>query len=203
MLIKLKMKSLLKIRLVATAILLLSAINGYSQVNRPSSGEYYGNTLNLGLGLPYVHDWGRVPYFTANYEFNVSKNITIAPFIGYLSFRSETGYPWNGNYFHYRQTVVPIGAKGTFYFDRLLRLSSRWDIYAALSAGYIYSHEVWDAGFYGNKEVAASISNLYLDLHIGAEYHINRRTGLFLDLSRNVSTFGVALHRGPHMRKGK
>lgn len=35
---------------------------------------------------------------------------------------------------------------------------------------------------------------LYLDGHIGAEYHISQKIGIFLDLSSGVSTFGLAIH---------
>jgi hypothetical protein len=35
---------------------------------------------------------------------------------------------------------------------------------------------------------------LFLDLHLGAEYHLNNRVGLFLDLSTGVSTIGLAIH---------
>jgi hypothetical protein len=31
-------------------------------------------------------------------------------------------------------------------------------------------------------------------LHVGAEYHLSRKVGLFLDLSTGVSTLGLAFH---------
>jgi len=35
---------------------------------------------------------------------------------------------------------------------------------------------------------------LFLNIHIGAEYHINKKVGVFLDLSSGVSTIGLAIH---------
>jgi len=37
-------------------------------------------------------------------------------------------------------------------------------------------------------------SPLFLDLHIGTEYHFNSKLGIFFDLSTGVSTVGLAIH---------
>jgi hypothetical protein len=35
---------------------------------------------------------------------------------------------------------------------------------------------------------------LFFDFHLGTEYHVNSKLGLFLDLSSGVSTVGISLH---------
>ncbi len=164
--------------------------------------EKYGRTLNLGLGLGgyygYYHYVGRsLPVFTINYEFDVAKNFTLAPFIGFYSYTNEY---WWGNkvypyrYYYYRETVIPIGVKGTYYFDGLLKANSAWDFYLAGSLGFALVKQTWEEGYYGDRNYYHSASPLYLDLHIGAEYHFNEKIGAFLDLSSGLSSIGLAVH---------
>ena len=186
------------------ATILLAGITGtslFAQDNNTHQmrDEYYGHTLNLGLGVAYGGYYGgqSVPYFTANYEFDVARSFTLAPFIGIASFTSTNGYYDNGYYgprYYYHETVIPIGVKGSYYFDRALGLNRKWDLYLAASLGFTYSHQTWDDGYTGNRDAGTTASPLYLDVHIGGEYHVNRRIGLFADLSTGVSTVGLAIH---------
>jgi hypothetical protein len=167
--------------------------------NASAQGENYGKTLNLGLGIGYYgYIGGSTPVFHLNYEFDVSKDFTLAPFITFYSFRRN--YYWGGNknfppnYYTYRETVIPIGAKGTYYFDDLLEANSKWDFYLAASLGFAIVTSSWDEGYDGDRDVYRRNSNLYLDLHVGAEYHFNDNLGAFLDLSTGVSTIGLAIH---------
>ena len=98
------------------------------------------------------------------------------------------------NHYSYRQTVVLIGVKGTYYFDELLKARSKWDFYLAASLGFKIRKTTWDSEYHGNTTTTDEISPLYMDFHIGSEYHLNDKTGLFLDLSTGVSTFGLAVH---------
>ena len=151
-------------------------------------GEQHGNTLNLGLGVGgYSGYYGYVghsmPVLSVNYEFGVAKDFTLAPF--------ATFYTYHDN--NYRETVIPIGGKGTYYFDEILGANRDWDFYLAGSLGFSIVHTVWDNGYYQDNAYH-TVNPLYLDLHIGAEYHISQRVGLFLDLSTGVSTVGLAFH---------
>ncbi len=169
--------------------------NAQPIINRESTPESFGNTLNLGVGPGYFSYIGvPAPFFFANYEIDVLRNFTLAPFIGFTTYRSDAYY-YHGNDYYYRETVVPIGVKGTYYFNELLGTPRKWDFYAAASAGIAISNVTWDNGYDGDKGVARQASPLYLDLHIGSEYHLTHKVGLFLDLSTGVSTFGVAFHR--------
>jgi len=162
----------------------------------------YGNTLNLGLGIGGYYGYygyiGRtLPVFHINYEFDVAKNFTLAPFVTFYTYSNR--YKWGNKnypdrYYNYRETVIPIGVKGSYYLDDLLKASSKWDFYLAGSIGVAIVSRRWDDGYYGDRDVYKGARSLYLDLHLGTEYHINNKLGLFLDLSTGVSTIGLAIH---------
>ncbi|MCE2995891.1 MAG: hypothetical protein ACK5RG_13570 [Cyclobacteriaceae bacterium] len=159
--------------------------------------EQYGKTINLGLGIGgrsgYYSYVGRsIPVFAFNYELNVAKDFTLAPFISFYSFSND--YPDNGNNYVYRESVIPIGVKGFYYFDDLLNATGKWDFYLAGSLGFAIINSTWDVGYSGNRNYYGSPSTLFLDIHIGSEYHFNSRIGAFLDLSTGVSTIGLAIH---------
>ncbi|MFA6261528.1 MAG: hypothetical protein WC760_08670 [Bacteroidia bacterium] len=167
-----------------------------------SAQEKYGNALNLGIGVGgysgYYSYVGRsLPVITVNYEFDVAKNFTLAPFIGFSTYTNS--YYWGNNnypyaYYTYRETVIPIGVKGTYYFDDLIKLNSKWDIYLGASLGFAIVNHSWDQGYYGDKNYYRRGSNLYANIHLGVEYHFNSHLGGFFDLSSGVSTIGLAIH---------
>lgn len=173
--------------------MILLTINLHSKAQ-----ENYGNTLNLGLGIGYYGYIGNsIPVFSANYEFGVARNFTLAPFIMFYSYSND--YYWGDKnhqwmYYTYRETVIPIGVKGTYYFDDLLNASPKWDFYLAASLGYDIVSYSWSNNFGGDQNYYHRASPLYLDFHIGTEYHLTNKLGLFLDLSTGVSTIGIAIH---------
>lgn len=159
-----------------------------------NSQESYGKTANLGLGLGYRNIYrATLPIVHFNYEFDVAKNFTLAPFITlvHYTYRSK----WKNDFYYYRSWIVPVGVKGTYYFDELLNLDSKFDIYGAGSVGFNIRSARWDNGYDGPGYLYENnFSYLYLDLHVGTEYHINDKIGLILDLSSGISTFGIAIH---------
>ena len=171
-------------------------------VYNASAQENYGSTLNFGLGIGgqtgyYGYANRSLPVFHLNYEFDVAKNFTLAPFISVSSFSND--YYWGNNnnpyrFYTFRETVIPIGLKGSYYFDDLLKANSKWDFYIAGSLGFAIVSQTWDNGYNGDKNYYRSGNAVFLDIHIGAEYHFNRRLGAFLDLSSGVSTLGLAIH---------
>lgn len=175
-------------------LLLLSMYGGVASAQTPaSSSESFGNTLNIGLGIGYYGYVGHtMPVVSLNYEFNVVPNFTLAPFVTVYSYRN---YRYWSNYnYYYRQTVIPVGVKGTYYFDRLLHAGSRWDFYGAGSLGLAIRSTTWENGYDGETVVTRGATGLYLDAHLGVEYHASRQVGLFLDVSTGLSTFGLAIH---------
>lgn len=164
----------------------------------PAVVEKFGNTLNLGGGIGYYGYVGHsMPVLHADFEISVARNFTLAPFITYYSYQSyyywgNPKYPYRD--YSYRQTVMPVGIKGSYYFDQLLKANSNWDFYLAASLGFAIRKTTWESGYYGETSVQHGASGLYLDGHIGAEYHLNHKLGLFLDISSGISTFGLAVH---------
>jgi hypothetical protein len=163
-----------------------------------SGNETYGRTLNFGFGIGYYSSiGGTLPVIHANFEFDVARNFTLAPFITAYSYR-RTYYWGNPNYpyrnYSYTRTVVPVGVKGTYYFDQFLKAGSDWDFYLGASLGFAFRSTTWEDGYYGETSVNNGSSTLYFDGHIGTEYHLNRKFGLFLDMSSGISTFGLATH---------
>jgi hypothetical protein len=158
----------------------------------------YGKTLNIGLGIGYYGFVGHsIPVLHFDYELDVARNFTLAPFLNIYSYTDS--YYWgdsNNPYkdYHYRETVIPIGVKATYYFDQLLHARSNWDFYLAGSLGFSIVNSHWDNNYNGDKNYYHNVNPLFLDLHIGSEYHISNHFGLFLDLSTGVSTFGFAIH---------
>ena len=187
----------LKGKLLATTVLLTIVGSSFAQQKQPvkeTRYEDFGNTLNLGVGLVYSNVIaGSAPIFMVNYEFNVARDFTLAPFIGIATYTSANNFEYANEHYYYRETIIPIGVKGTYYFNRLLHLNPKWDIYAAASVGYLYDNISWENG-YGGSEHISDPNHLFLDLHAGAEYHISRRIGIFLDLSTGISTIGLAIH---------
>jgi hypothetical protein len=208
-----KQKIMKKTIIISLFFLLILSINIYAQQTTTTvttttqttpnnSSEKFGNTLNLGLGIGgYSGYYGYVghdmPVFHADYEFDVVKNFTLAPFISFYSYRD--GYYWGNHdnpyrFYYYHETVVPIGVKGTYYFNQLLHANTKWDFYLAGSLGFAIVHSYWDNGYDGDRNYYRNASPLFLDLHIGTEYHISKKIGVFLDISTGVSTIGIAIH---------
>ena len=162
--------------------------------------EKFGRTLNLGAGFGYYNGYANSvsPYLTVNYEIDIARNFTLAPFVGVYTYtnnyygtdKGNPNYPYRN--YGYRQTIVPTGVKCAYYFDELLHANKRWDFYAAASLGFEYVNTTWDSDYYGDKGVAQTVSPVFATAHAGARLHCTQRFGIFLDLSTGFSTFGLS-----------
>lgn len=185
---------------IMICLLLIASINSFSQ--KAKNSERYGKTLNLGLGVGgYSGYYGYVgrslPVLNINYEFDVASSFTLAPFASFYTFTEDyywgnKNYPYK--YYTYRQTVIPIGVKGSYYFDKIFEANSNWDFYLAGSLGFAIVSSSWDADYYGDKNYYHNANPLFLDIHAGVEYHFNTKVGMFFDLSSGVSSIGLAFH---------
>jgi len=166
--------------------------------NKTYAQEKFGNTLNLGVGLGYYgYAPGTIPAFNINYEIDVARNFTLAPFVTAFTYRNY--YYWgdvNNPYrdYYYQRTVVPVGAKATYYFDELFNAGDRWDFYAAGSVGFAIVTTTYEDGYGGERGAYKGFNPLYIDAHIGSELHLTKALGIYLDLSTGLSTFGLAVH---------
>jgi hypothetical protein len=193
----LKSEKMKKIKIVLLVLLFGTVVDSFGQ-GVVKYGEKYGHTLNGGVGLVYFGYVGQtVPAIHLNYEFDVARNFTLAPFLSYFAYKENTYWAsplYPARDYYYKQSVMPVGVKGTYYFDQLLNAGPNWDFYAAASLGFAVRTTVWESGYAGERTFARGSSGLYLDGHIGAEYHLSELAGLWLDLSSGISTFGLAIH---------
>lgn len=190
-----KLSAMKKTMIITCLLLMVFHFNGYSQ-------EKYGRTLNLGLGVAghygyYKYAGRSIPVFNINYEIDVAKNFTLAPFASIYTFTDD--YYWGNNnnpdrYYRYSEVVIPIGVKGYYYFDDLINIPSEWDIYAGASLGAVIVNSTWESGYLGDKNYYHGNNNIYLDIHIGASYQLSDRIGAYLDLSTGISTVGIEIH---------
>lgn len=176
-------------KIIIIMLFCLSIVGYGSFAQSNTSGGGYGNTLNLGLGIGgysgyYGYTNRSITVFHLDYEFDVARNFTLAPFVNFYSFRGD----------HYRESVIPIGVKGSLYLDEILKANSAWDFYLAGSLGFALVNSRWDNDYNGNRDYYVRPRPLFLDLHVGAEYHLSQKVGIFLDLSTGVSTIGLAIH---------
>jgi hypothetical protein len=175
-----------------TAFVLLTDIQIATAQN--TDAEPMGRTFNASIGPGYFGGLQLpAPFSTINYEYEVAGYTTIAPFLGFASYRSAPQVIGGKNYY-YRATILPVGIKATYYLDKLLHIPCRWDVYVAGSAGYAFTTKEWDYGYPGTDDAVPGITLHFLLLHLGAEYHASKRTGLFADVSTGVATFGFAIH---------
>ena len=122
--------------------------------------ENHGNSLNLFV------KFGEYPSISGNYEFQVHPDITVSP---------EARIWFGGN------NTLAIGARGDYYFDRLLKLAEPWDIWGGV-----------DAGFFLNGD-----DNLSLNLHAGVEYKFSDTFGVIFEFGGGTTSaggIGIALH---------
>lgn len=187
-----------------SSLLILVAAYSQAEAQTTKSSEKFGSALNLGVGIGYSGYRGHTgAALMANYEFDVAPNFTLAPFVGYYSYTNS--YYWGNKHYPYRnytyrETAIPMGVKGAYYFDNLLKAGPKWDFYLGASVGFVLRNVVWEDGYYGdeygyydNRGFRGS-SPLYLNLHVGSEVHLSEKLGLFLDLSTGMSTLGLAIH---------
>lgn len=105
-----------------------------------------------------------------NYEFPVSKEITIAPGVG-----TNLNLNW-----------INIGVKGNYYFDNLLEINDdAFDVYGGINAGY---------SIYNGKKNNINSSDLNLGLQVGGRYFWNDKWGFYLEIAGgNISGLSPAL----------
>ncbi len=176
-------------KMIITALIFSAIILSPVSAQQTIFAEKYGKTLNMGLGIGgysgyYGYTNRTLPVLHINYELDVAKNFTLAPFITLYSYQGD----------NYRETVIPLGIKASYYLDQLLGAGQKWDFYLAGSLGFALVSTTWDGGYQGDRNYYQKASPLFLDLHLGTEYHITKRLGVFLDISTGVSSIGIAIH---------
>ncbi len=156
-----------------TASIALAICLSLIQTTSAQERELHGSALNLGVGIGAR----QAAVYHINYEFDVVPSFTIAPsasFYGYTKF-------------------VPIGVKGSFYFDDVLNLDREWDLYVGATAAMGIVSDEWNNQAYRDMYRFRGANNLFFDVHLGAEYQVTPRAGMFIDLASNAATIGIVL----------
>jgi len=125
--------------------------------------ENHGNALNM-----FVR-FGSNSSIAANYEFQVTQDITLAP----------AARIWLSG-----DNTFSIGGRGDFYFDRLFNLKEPWDIWGGVDAGFVVAGD-------SNKD------DFNLNLHAGVEYKFSSMLGIIFEFGGGTTSsggLGLALH---------
>ena len=132
-----------------------------------------GRQINVGAG---ISDWG-IPVY-AGIDFGIHEDFSVGVHASFSSF-DET---WDST--EYKRTVAGFTAVGNYHFNRILKISNRWDLYAGMNVGYY----AWSkpADYYGSNETATG-----LGLQLGGRYYFNEKLGLNLEMATGNSTTGV------------
>ena len=118
--------------------------------------DYRGLNILLNLGTIYA--------VNVSYEIALPHQITVAP-VSLIDFDGNFG----------------LGAKGTYYFDKLFNLIDPLDVYAGLDLGYRFKSEDFAVGIF-----------------VGAEWHFTEKAGLILELGGGNLAFGIGIGVGIH-----
>ena len=131
--------------------------------NHVFAQENHGGALNAFV------KFGSNSSISANYEFQVAPNVTVAP-MARIWFSGKND--------------LAIGARGDYYFDSLFNLNEPWDIWGGVDAGFVVSGD-------DNKD------DFSLNLHAGVEYKFNDMWGIILELGGGTTStggIGVGIH---------
>ncbi len=148
---------MLKKSIVVILVLVTGVINAQSFRAPLSKGE---KQLNMGLGF---NSHG-VPVY-GGVDFAVHDEVTIGP-QAMIVFDDDA--------------VLALGFRGDYHFNRLLEITSDWDVYAGANAGFVF----------GNGD------DLELGLQIGGRYFWDNKWGINLEFGggTNYSTkLGVTM----------
>ena len=115
--------------------------------------------LNFGLGF---NSGGDLPIYVS-YDFPVTNDVSIAPMV-----QTDLNLNW-----------ITLGARGDYYFDRLLQLPSDWDVYGGANLGVDV--------FFGQN-----YSELDMGLQVGGRWRWNDLWALNLEFAGGTS-FGTKL----------
>lgn len=153
------MKNLISLLLVGLFTFTFSS-NFYAQDKNDVDTENHGDALNIFVSF------GDNTAVGANYEISLSNDITFSP-------EAKIWFAGDNN--------LALGARADYYFDRIFKLHSSWDIWAGVDGSFLLGE---DDGF-------------YLNLHAGVEYLINGKWGVILEFGGGKAAsggLGIAIH---------
>lgn len=131
--------------------------------------------LNPGIGLGYYYGGGSYASFAAgisvNAEFScILDEIAIGPYLAV----TRRSYDYVG--YDYDYTFIDFGARGTYHFGKLLKVSNdQFDPYAGVSLGFVATSNNYD----GNNNYSSYDGRVQGGMYAGARYFFTDKFGVF------------------------
>lgn len=131
--------------------------------------------FNLGIG---ISNWGIPVYVGAEFPIG-EKNQTLSFDASYQT-QTETYGLWFGNELKWRHTIIGISGAYNYYFDELVELDSKFDLYAGIGLGlYIWRTKLTDTYNGFNETYSGTGSGgVGIDFLAGVRYHLNNKLAL-------------------------
>ncbi len=147
-------------------------------VARNSGGNGFNEgdkLLNIGVGLSsyyYGHPIG------LSYEVGITPDFSVG---GQLDYNSGSYDDYYGYSYRYRYSAYYLGTRGSYHFNRILRINeNKIDLYAGLGLGY--QSFKWNDSYNGSGYGYNYGSGLFLNYFIGGKYYFTNKVGAFLEL---------------------
>ncbi len=131
--------------------------------------------LNVGIGVDSYYGGG-IPV-GASFEYGITDAISVGGNLDYFS----------NNYGSFRYSVLYLGARGSYHFNKLLNINTdKFDVYAG--AGLGFRNFSWHNTYDGPGLSNTYTSGLYLGIFAGCKYYFNHKIGAFAELGALGST---------------
>lgn len=154
-------------------IALALALFAFGFANAQAPLEEGGFQLNGGFGAT---TYGASAY--AGLEYGLMKDISIGGEISYQSYGATTAISGYGN--DYNINAIGVQANGSYHFNELLQIPSKFDVYAGANVNY-YS---WSKNDYG-------VNSVGLGVHAGGRYFFTDNLGVNVQLGGGNVFSGV------------
>ncbi|SKC89365.1 outer membrane beta-barrel protein [Ohtaekwangia koreensis] len=167
------------IRFLVVISFLLLSFSQFSVSAQVRKGDFLLSP-NLGLGYYYAGS-GLAVTLGVNGEYAFTDEISGGGYIAYTRWTTDYGY--QGNNYDYSYNFIDFGARASYHFAKLLRVSNKkFDPYAGAFLGFVtssYSHD-------GNGVVGYDDnygSDLRPGIFAGARYFFQPNIGVFGEVS--------------------
>ncbi|HEY9008681.1 outer membrane beta-barrel protein [Ohtaekwangia sp.] len=165
------------IRFVAVAAFLLLSFSQFSASAQVKKGDFLLSP-NLGFGYYYAGSGASVT-IGVNGEYAFTDEISGGGYLAYTHWKY--GYRYGNNKYDYSYNFVDFGARASYHFAKLLRVSNKkFDPYAGAFIGFVTSSYSGDNGVVYNDAYG---SELRSGIYAGARYFFQPNIGVFGEVS--------------------
>jgi hypothetical protein len=174
--------------------LVLAAVVGSAAFAQSKSAFSKGdNLLNLGIGLgsPYFGSGysSSLPVNpTVSFEHGITDAISVGAEVSYAS--SKYSYGILGSNYSFKESATFIGARGSYHFNELLNLDSKFDVYGGATIGYVIVSVSNNQGY-----TASAASGAGFGAFAGGKYYFSK-IAVYAELgyqSLSVMNAGITL----------